>query len=97
MAVCRSVHLALARKPYLTRASGTNRQYVQESLRVEGKPDPALFEVFFDAQTSGGMLISVPAAKAEALVEAARKRGAAQACVIGEVREREAAALVVRA
>jgi selenide,water dikinase len=52
--------------------------------------------VFFDAQTSGGMLISVPADRAEALVEIVRKLGGSFACVIGEVRERGDKTLVVR-
>ncbi len=86
----------LARKPSLTRASATNASYVQPFLRIDGKPDPVRLEFFYDAQTSGGLLISVPAGRAEALVEKARARGAASACVIGEVQERSGAALVVR-
>ncbi|MHB1425560.1 MAG: selenide, water dikinase SelD, partial [Gemmataceae bacterium] len=85
----------LAHKPYLTRASGTNSAYVQPFLRIEGKPDPVRLEFFYDAQTSGGLLISVAAEKAEALVEDLRKRGAASACVIGEVLAKQEAALIV--
>jgi selenide,water dikinase len=87
---------ALARRPYLTRASATNASYVAAGLRVEGEPDPVRLEFFYDAQTSGGLLISVPAAKADSLVADARDRGAAAACVVGEVVERGDAALVVR-
>jgi selenide,water dikinase len=86
----------LAHKPFLTRASFTNADYVKAGLKIEGKPDPVRLEVFYDAQTSGGLLISVPADKADALVAAARERGAATACVIGEVRERGETALIVR-
>jgi selenide,water dikinase len=86
----------LARKPYLTRASATNAAYVLPGLRVEGKPDPVRLEFFHDAQTSGGLLISVPADRADDLVVSARKRGAAAACVVGEVTERGDKALVVR-
>jgi selenide,water dikinase len=88
---------ALARRPFLTRASGTNAAYVAPRLRVEGKPDAARLECFYDAQTSGGLLISVPADQAEALVAQAQGRGLASAAVIGEVREQESAALVLRA
>jgi selenide,water dikinase len=87
---------SLARRPYLTRASVTNASYVATSLQVEGKPDPVRLESFYDAQTSGGLLISVPAERADALVANARARGAAAACVIGEVLEKAEAALVVR-
>ena len=86
----------LARKPYLTRASVTNAAYVAPGLKIEGKPDPVRLEVFYDAQTSGGMLISVPADRAEALVETVRKKGGRAACVIGEVAERGESAIVLR-
>jgi selenide,water dikinase len=83
-------------RAFLTRASTTNRAYVAGDLRTEGKHDPVREEFFYDAQTSGGLLISVPAERAEALVAAARAGGAAVACVIGEVTERQDKALVLR-
>jgi selenide,water dikinase len=87
---------ALAHKPYLTRASATNANYVAAGLRKEGKLDPVRLEFFYDAQTSGGLLISVPGDKAEALVSSARAKGAEAACVVGEVVERTDVALIVR-
>jgi selenide,water dikinase len=87
----------LAHKPYLTRASKTNAAYVEGGLRIEGNVDPVRLEFFYDAQTSGGLLISVPAERAEALVENVRKRGAGAACVVGEVVARQGGtALVLR-
>jgi selenide,water dikinase len=86
----------LARKPFLTRASATNAGFVADDLRVEGRPDPVLLEVFYDAQTSGGLLISVPADRTDALVTEARSRGTAVACVVGEVRERADRAVLVK-
>ena len=85
----------LAHKPYRTRASTTNAAYVQPFLRIEGKPDPVRLEFFYDAQTSGGLLISVAADRAEALVENVRKRGAASACIIGEVLPRRDVSLIL--
>ena len=87
---------SLAHRPYLTRASATNAAYVAPGLRIEGRPDPVRLEFFYDAQTSGGLLISVPAAKAEALVQSARARGAPATCIVGEVIERTDVALIVR-
>lgn len=87
----------LAHKPFLTRASATNASYVAGNLRIEGKLDPVLLEFFYDAQTSGGLLLSVPADRAAALVEIARKRGAAFACLVGEVLPREDKALILHA
>jgi selenide,water dikinase len=87
---------SLAHAPYLTRASATNAAYVAAGLRIESQPDPVRLELFYDAQTSGGLLISVPADKAEKLVMTLRAKGVTAACVVGEVMERKDAALIVR-
>jgi selenide,water dikinase len=89
---------ALARRPYLTRASATNASYVADGLRKEGKLDAVRLQFFYDAQTSGGLLISAPPDRAEEMVAAARARGASVACVVGEVIERTepAVALILR-
>jgi selenide,water dikinase len=86
----------LAHKPYLTRASATNAAYIAPQLHVEGKPDPVRLEFFYDAQTSGGLLVSLPAERAEDLVKTLQERGMHSACVIGEVTERGEKALVLR-
>src|SRR5215831_3729426 len=85
----------LAHRPYLTRASATNAAYVADDLHVEGKPDPTRLEFFYDAQTSGGLLISVPAEKADALVADLHARGISAAGIVWEVRAREDKALMV--
>jgi selenide,water dikinase len=87
---------AIARKPYLTRASATNAAYVAPALAKDGKLDPVRLEFFYDAQTSGGLLISLPADRTEALVAEARAKGFAATCVIGEVVERGQSALMLR-
>jgi selenide, water dikinase len=87
---------AFARKPYLTRASATNASYVESEVLKEGKLDPVRLEFFYDAQTSGGILMSVPAEKADAAVAAAMSKGASATCVIGEVVERREKAIVLR-
>jgi selenide,water dikinase len=87
---------ALAHKPYLTRASATNASYVAPGLHKEGKLDHRRLEFFYDAQTSGGLLISVPADRADDLVAAARDRGASSTCIVGEVLKRGEAAIILR-
>lgn len=86
---------AMAKPPFLTRASKTNREYVQDRLQIEGSPPPERLELFFDAQTSGGLLISVSAENAERLVERAIAGGATSACIIGEVLRREFPSLIL--
>jgi selenide,water dikinase len=86
----------LARRPYLTRASATNASYVATQLRIDEKLESTRLEFFYDPQTSGGLLISVPADKAEGLVTDVKNRGASAACIIGEVIEREQQALILK-
>jgi selenide, water dikinase len=87
----------LVRQRFFTRASKTNREYVESGLRIEGPIDPVRLEFVFDAQTSGGLLISVPAPRTAALVSELQKRGALVAAVIGEVVERAGPGLILRA
>ncbi|MCB9797329.1 MAG: selenide, water dikinase SelD [Alphaproteobacteria bacterium] len=54
--------------------------YAPERLATEPK-----LELLFDPQTAGGLLLGVPAERAEALVAALREAGEADAAVIGEV------------
>lgn len=79
-----------------TRASRTNAEYVAPGLAIQGRVDPLRLEVFHDAQTSGGLLISIAADRAEALVAALRQRQTAAAAIIGEVLPRGDAALLLR-
>jgi len=88
---------ALVQKKFFTRASKSNRQYVTDQLKVEGKPTEARLECFFDAQTSGGLLISVPAERCDALIAKLKEKGTIVAAVIGEVLPRGEKALVVKA
>ena len=47
-----------ASRGYLTRSRGTNREYAGADFLAKGI-DEATLEVVFDAQTSGGLLLSV--------------------------------------
>jgi selenide,water dikinase len=87
---------ALAQAGNRTRASRTNREYTQPFTRIEGAPDSLLTEFLFDPQTSGGLLLSVPADQAEVAVREARDRGATHACVVGTVVEQTAERLILR-
>jgi selenide, water dikinase len=61
-----------------------NREYVGEAIRVTPNVDEALVNLGFDAQTSGGLLIAVPAERLENLRQALARRGAGN-FVIGRV------------
>jgi selenide,water dikinase len=73
---------------YRTRASKSNREYTEASTRFDCTPDPVRLEFLYDAQTSGGMLISVPADRTDDLLSRLRTGGALATAVIGDVRPR---------
>jgi len=88
---------AIARPPYLNRASKTNRAYVQDQLRIEGTPDSSRLECVFDPQTSGGLLVCVRPEKADDFLKHVRAGGATGSSMIGEVLPAGPHALILRA
>ena len=80
-----------------TRASTTNRQFAEPLSRIDADLDRTLLEFAFDPQTSGGLLIAVPADRAEETVRLAREGGAEATFIVGHVVEKEDVDLVLRA
>jgi len=79
---------SLAVPRYYTRASKTNREFLQGRLRTEPGIDPVRLEFVFDAQTSGGLLIVIAADHVSLLSDQLRNRGASAAAIVGRVEER---------
>ena len=79
---------SLAVTRYYTRASKTNREFLQGRLRTEPGIDPVRLEFAFDAQTSGGLLIAIAADHVSLLIDQLRDRGASAAAIVGRVEER---------
>ena len=71
-----------------TRASASNRSGIEASMRIKGSPNPLALAMVFDPQTSGGLLISVAAEHADALVTACIAAGAEATALVGEVHPR---------
>lgn len=65
-----------------------NLEFARPRVRFTGG-SPAQHQVLADPQTSGGLLISVPAARLDALLGALERRGVATRAVIGEVLARQ--------
>jgi selenide,water dikinase len=63
----------------------SNRQYFSCRVEMGSHVSPPLIDLLYDPQTSGGLLISLPADEAERLVTTLRKRGIVDASVVGEV------------
>jgi len=78
----------LAVPRYYTRASKTNREFLQGRLRTEPGIDPVRLDFAFDAQTSGGLLIAIAADRVSLLIQQLRDRGASAAAIVGRVEER---------
>lgn len=62
-----------------------NKEFRTPAVDFSPSVDPVLQDLFFDPQTSGGLLISVAPQSAEALLTALKDRGISEAAVIGEV------------
>ena len=79
--------LELAKKGMLTRAWKTTRSHVGARLHIDPAVDEVLANILLDAQTSGGLLLSVAADRCEALLSELESAGAICNAVVGEVRE----------
>jgi len=66
-------------------AGERNKESSGDALTAVDGVEPALVEILFDAQTSGGLLIALPESSAEAFVARLRAEGVAQAALIGRV------------
>ncbi|SFM94771.1 selenophosphate synthase [Thermodesulforhabdus norvegica] len=64
----------------------SNRDHFSCSVEVMPDVDPVLADLVMDPQTSGGLLISVPAGRGDELAERLRERGLLYASVIGRVK-----------
>jgi len=62
-----------------------NMKFRADMVDNSKKIDEDLLAVLNDPQTSGGLLISVPAEKAEALLKSIKKKGDEEAVIIGKV------------
>ncbi len=88
--------LELDLKKFRTRASASNTNYTIEGTRFDGSVDETRREVFYDAQTSGGLLIAIAADRLPKLLEELKAAGTLAAAVVGEVIPRRDAALWVK-
>ncbi len=86
----------LAKRGFVTRANATNRSYLELHLRVMPGVDPAREAMLYDPQTSGGLLLSVPADVVETLLVQLHQQGISAARLIGEVHARSDVRLEIR-
>jgi selenide,water dikinase len=76
--------------------SAQNRAFLEPFTDVGASVSPELADVLFDAQTSGGLLITVPGPEADGVLRTLRERDVPDAAAIGEIVERGEASVVLR-
>lgn len=76
--------LELAGEGYVPAGSHANRKHKEGLFRVEPGTDPLMTDLIFDAQTSGGMILSVPEDLQDQAMALLRE-GGEQAAVIGKI------------
>ena len=86
--------LEMAAQGLLTSGDKTNRKYVGDDVEIANKVSKEIASLFFDPQTAGGMLIAIPADRANLLLERLRVTYA-DASIIGRVIERGSRSIVV--
>jgi selenide,water dikinase len=64
---------------------GRNRDFRQHMVDIDKKVPKYLRDILFDPQTSGGLLISVPGARASGLLKKLHAAGIVESTIIGEV------------
>jgi len=87
--------LELVTAGMLTSGDKTNRDYVGEDVEIDSSVGKEMRSLLFDPQTAGGMLISIGANRAKALI-ARLQENYPKARIIGSVIEREQHSIVVK-
>ncbi len=78
--------LEMYRKGVTTGTNAFNQQLVAKHTRLEGQYPQWHQQILFDPQTSGGLLVALPAAQSDALVKALKAVPTPAANIIGRVR-----------
>ncbi|OAG27591.1 selenide, water dikinase [Thermodesulfatator autotrophicus] len=86
--------LEFARMGIIPEGDYANVCFCQNSVEIQGEIDEALLSVLYDAQTSGGLLISVPETKADEFYTKLLEKGVFEAARIGQVEEGAAKVIV---
>lgn len=87
---------ALAEQGIIPGGSLRNYDWLADDVQYADSIDEVTRKILCDAVTSGGLLLSVPAEEADALVDALKKNGVAAAAVVGRVVEEHPKKITVK-
>ena len=87
--------LELAAAGMMTGADKTNREYVGEDISIASDIDLNLLKLLYDPQTAGGLLLAIPADKANALLNELRQNYS-RAAIVGRASAQGERRIVVR-
>jgi selenide,water dikinase len=89
--------LELAEMGVLSGGLNCNREFYSPSVDFDSGLRSGLVDAMLDPQTSGGLLIALPAAEAETLVSTLRAENAPEAAIVGEFTAEHPGKIVVTA
>ena len=75
--------------------SKLSKKYLKDAIRIDSRVREGLVDVLFDAQTSGGLLISLPSEKTDTLCAKLKERGILTVNIVGEVCEKKNVSIIV--
>jgi selenide,water dikinase len=84
------------RKGIISGAVERNREYASQFIEKDEDVGEDLETLFYDPQTSGGLLMCVPRTKMNAVLGELRRKGAKRAAVIGRVLEKSEGKIVLK-
>lgn len=77
--------ITYAQSGFVPGGTQRNKKYRERQINLDPNLSPEITDILFDPQTSGGLLISVPSAKADILLNKLKEAGIQHAAIIGEV------------
>lgn len=87
--------ISLAEMGIIPGGAYKNRKHAGSHVEVEATVEDAIMDVLYDPQTSGGLLLSMPEADANLLIQSLNKSYPLHCSIIGKVIEKESAALYI--
>ena len=84
-----------ARQGFIPGGAFNNKSFRSNQVKADAGIDPLLVDIFFDPQTSGGLLMGIRQDLAAEMLHALRENGVDSAAIIGEVKPETAGKIAI--